>query len=60
LAGPIELEVSFKNYRPPQLLSYLPVVEQVDSHTIRYVAEDMVGISKFLEVLTSYDVSLTP
>ena len=60
LAGPIELEVSFKNYRPPQLLSYLPVVEQVDSHTIRYVAEDMVGISKFLEVLTSYEVSLTP
>lgn len=60
LAGPIELEVSFKNYRPPQLLSYLPIVEQVDSHTIRYVADDMVAISKFLEVITSYQVSLTP
>ena len=60
LEGPIELEVSFKNYRPPQLLSYLPIVEQVDSHTIRYVAEDMVAISNFLEVLTSYEVSLTP
>lgn len=60
LAGPIELEVSFKNYRPPQLLSYLPTVEQVDSHTIRYVGEDMVAISKFLEVITSYQVSLTP
>ena len=60
LVGPIELEVSFKNYRPPQLLSYLPTVEQVDSHTIRYVGEDMVAISKFLEVITSYQVSLTP
>lgn len=60
LAGPIELEVSFKNYRPPQLLSYLPTVEQVDSHTIRYVGEDMVAISKFLEVITSYQVSLSP
>ena len=60
LDGPIELEVSFKNYRPPQLLSYLPTVEQVDSHTIRYVAADMVALSKFLEVITSYQVSLTP
>ena len=57
---PIELEVSFKNYRPIQLLSYLPIVQQVDSHTIRYVAEDMVEISKFLEFITSYEISLTP
>lgn len=60
LDGPIGLEVSFKNYRPPQLLSYLPEVSLVDSHTIRYVGEDMVAISKFLEVLTSYQVSLAP
>lgn len=60
LDPPIELEVGFKNYRPPQLLSYLPDVEQVDSHTIRYVAEDMVAVSKFLEVITSYQVSLSP
>ena len=60
LEPPIELEVSFKNYRPPQLLSYLPVVEQVDSHTIRYVADDMVAISEFLEFITSYQVDLTP
>ncbi len=60
LDPPIELQVSFKNYRPPQLLSYLPEVELVDSHTIRYVAEDMVAVSKFLEVITSYQVSLSP
>ena len=60
VSSPIELEVSFKNYRPIQLLSYLPIVEQVDSHTIRYVADDMVAISKFLEFATSYQISLTP
>lgn len=58
--GLIELEVSFKNYHPPQLLSYLPTVEQVDSHTIRYLGEDMVAISKFLTVTTGYQVSLSP
>jgi len=57
---PIQLEVSLKNYRPIQLLSYLPIVEQVDSHTIRYVADDMVAISIFLEFITSYQISLTP
>ena len=57
---PIQLEVSLKNYRPIQLLSYLPIVEQVDSHTIRYVADDMVAISTFLEFITSYQISLTP
>lgn len=60
LDPPIELEVSFKNYRPIQLLSYLPIVEQVDSHTIRYVADDMVEISRFLEFITSYQISLAP
>jgi len=57
---PIQLEVSLKNYRPIQLLSYLPIVEQVDSHTISYVADDMVAISTFLEFITSYQISLTP
>mgnify|MGYP001824257843 CR=1 FL=1 len=60
LDPPIELEVSFKNYRPIQLLSYLPIVEQVDSHTIRYIADDMVEISRFLEFITSYQISLAP
>lgn len=60
LDSPIELEVSLKNYRPAQLLTYLPLVEQVDSHTIRYTADDMMAISKFLEFILSYQVSLTP
>lgn len=43
LAGDIELEISFKNYRQAEILSYLSSVERIDSHSIRYVAKDMVG-----------------
>lgn len=60
LAPPIELEISFKNYRPPQLLAYLPIVDRVDSHTIRYMADNMIEVSKFLEFALSYEVSLAP
>lgn len=60
LDGPIELEVSFKNYRAAEMLAYLPIVQRVDSHTIRYVADDMVAISRFLEFATSYSPGLSP
>ena len=57
---PITLEVSFKNYRPVELLSYLPNVLRIDAHTIRFVGRDMVEVSKFLEFVTSYDPALAP
>lgn len=60
LETPVELEVSFKHYQPAQLLSYLSIVEQVDSHTIRFVGEDMVEISKFLQFILDYQVPLAP
>jgi D-amino peptidase len=60
LAPPIELEVSLKHYRPVELLGYLPMVERVDSHTVRFVGKDMVEVSKFLEFMLSYEVSLQP
>lgn len=58
--APVRLDVRFKSYRPPQLLAYLPIVEQVDSHTIRYIAGTMVEISKFIEFITSYNVAIEP
>lgn len=57
---PIQLEVSFKSYRPPELLGYLPIVERIDSHSIRFEGKDMVEVSKFLEFITSYSPSLEP
>jgi D-amino peptidase len=60
LEGPISLEISFKNYMPAEVLAYLPDVERVDSHTIRYVGGDMTEISRFIEFVTTYQVGLTP
>lgn len=58
--GPISLEISFKNYLPAEVIAYLPNVERVDSHTIRFVGRDMTEISKFIEFTTNYRVDITP
>lgn len=60
LKGPVTVDVSFKNYTPAELLAYLPNVERVDSHTVRFVGKDMVEVSRFLEVATGYQVDLVP
>ena len=60
LEGPIELEISFKNYMPAELLAYLPNVERVDAHTIRFVGNDMTEISRFIAFTTRYSVGASP
>ncbi len=60
LQPPIVLEVSLKHYRPAELLDYLPGVERIDSHPIRFVGQDMVEVSNFLEFILDYKISLQP
>jgi len=60
MTKPLTVEVSFKNYRPVELLGYLPNIQRIDAHTVRFVGRDMVEISRFLEFVTSYDPTLTP
>ncbi|RMD92197.1 MAG: hypothetical protein D6813_06315 [Calditrichaeota bacterium] len=60
LKTPIQLDVRFKNYRPSEVLSYLPIVERTDSHSIRFVGKDMIEISRFLEFMLNYSPSLEP
>lgn len=60
LKTPITLDVSFKNYRPVQVLDYLSIVERIDSHTIRFVGNDMTEISDFRVFMTSYSFDLEP
>ena len=57
---PVQLDVSFKNYRPVEVLSYLPVVERTSSHSVRFIARDMIEVSKFIEFITTYEPGLTP
>ncbi len=58
--APIRLEVSFKNYRPSQVASYLPVVDRVDAHTVGFSGSDMVEVSKMIEFLLTYRADLSP
>lgn len=58
--GPITVDISFKHYMPGEMLGYLPNVERIDSHTVRFVAADMIEASKFMEFVTSYRVDATP
>ena len=60
LERPITFDVTFKNYRPSEVLAYLPIVERTDSHSIRFVGRDIIEVSRFLEFLLSYDGSLAP
>jgi D-amino peptidase len=59
-ATPLIVDVSFKNYRPAELLAYLPGVERTDSHSIRFRPRDMLEASDILVFITSYSPELTP
>lgn len=58
--GPPVLELTFKSYRPAEVLAYLSTVERAGARTIRYRARDMVELSMFLQVVGHYDSGLTP
>jgi D-amino peptidase len=60
LDTPIELELSLKNYRPIEVLGYLPNVERINSHTIRFTGEDMLEILNFLTFVTNYRIDMQP
>src|SRR5262245_3397971 len=60
LKTPVQLDVRFKSYRPPEMLSYLSIVERTDSHSIRFMGKDMIEVSKFLEFITTYEPALEP
>jgi D-amino peptidase len=60
MTRPLSLEISFKNYRPVELLGYLPNIQRIDSHTVRFAPKDIIELSKFIEFVTSYDPTLTP
>lgn len=60
MAGPVTLELRFKNYRPAEVLAYLPVVERLDAHSVRFVARDLPELTRFLQFVTTYSSALEP
>lgn len=57
---PVRLDIRFKNYRPAEVLSYLPIVERTDAHAVRFNGRDMIEVSKFIEFVMYYEPGLEP
>ena len=60
VAGPVTVDVSFKNYMPAEVLAFLPAFERTDSHSIRFRAKDMVEASAIMEFISEYRPDITP
>ena len=60
VAGPVTVDVSFKNYMPAEVLAYLPLFERADSHSIRFRAKDMAEASAIMSFITGYAPDITP
>ena len=60
LDTPVTFDLTYKNYRPSQVAAFMPGIERIDAHSIRYVGADMIEVSHVLRFLTSYGAGLEP
>jgi D-amino peptidase len=60
LATPVTLDLTFKNYRPAEVLAFLAGVDRVDARTIRFVGRDMTEIAAFMAFVGNYQPGLSP
>jgi D-amino peptidase len=60
VAGPVTVDVTFKNYMPAEVLAYLPMFERTDSHSIRFHAKDMAEASRVMNFIGEYRPDITP
>jgi D-amino peptidase len=60
LTTPVTLELTFKNYRPAEVLAFLPNVDRPAARTIRFVARDMVELAAFMAFVGNYEAGLAP
>jgi D-amino peptidase len=60
LQAPVRLDLTFKSYRPAEVVAYLPMVTRTDAHSIRFSGRDVLEVSRFLEFLGTYEPGLTP
>ena len=60
LKTPVTLEITFKNYRPAEILAFLPNVQRIDAHSVRFVGKDVLEAARFLSFVTNYEPGLEP
>jgi D-amino peptidase len=58
--SPVRLDVTFKNYTPAEMLTFLPFVQRTSSHGIRFEGRDILQVSRFLEFINTYNPDMTP
>jgi D-amino peptidase len=57
---PVKLGVTFKNYRPAEILAYLPIVQRTSAHSIQFTGASILEVSRFLEFIATYEPGLAP
>jgi D-amino peptidase len=60
VSGQLTLELTYKNYTPAEMMAFMPGVERVDAHTIRFRASSIRDVSRFISFATGYRADLTP
>ncbi|MDX2194228.1 MAG: M55 family metallopeptidase [Gemmatimonadales bacterium] len=60
MKGPVRLDLTFKNYRPAEVLAFLPNVQRTASHAIRFTGKDIIEVSRFLQFVGAYEPGLAP
>jgi D-amino peptidase len=60
IKAPFTLEITFKNYRPSEMLAFLSMVERPTSHSIRFKTNSIVEMADFLTFVMGYSIDLEP
>jgi len=53
IEGPLSLDLTYKNDKAAELMAYLPNIERIDNHTVRFVGS-IIEVSMFIEMALGY------
>lgn len=53
--GPLDVVLSLKRRQAAELLAYLPSVERVSAHAVRFGSDDVLALNAMLYFVTAYD-----
>jgi D-amino peptidase len=57
IEGPLALDLEYKNDKAAELIAYLPNVELIDNHTVRFVGS-IIELSMFIEMALGYPATM--
>ena len=60
VTAPVRLDLTFKSYRPAEVLAYLPIVERTTAHAVRFTGRNVLEVSRFIQFVTTYEPGLAP